>query len=741
MLLFFLEKKFGKAKLVRLAEYPAQQVPVAARRQVSVALAGNPNSGKTTIFNNLTGARQHVGNYPGVTVEKKSGTCHHNGTRMNIADLPGTYSLTAHSVEEMVARNFIINEKPDVVVVVLDASNLERNLYLATQLMELAAPLVLALNMSDVAHARGVEFDIESLSTLLGAPIVPTVGHKNEGTEALLDAIVAKAAEQQPQTVAVSYGEELESEIARISELIDTNGPTFGRRGPRWLAIKLLENDKDVREKVGSRKVLDAVEESTVRLEKLFGHPPEVIIAEQRYGFISGACMESVRSTVEARHTRSDQIDTVVTNRVLGFPIFFGLMYLVFQLTFTLGGPPMGWIESFFGWAGAALTSLWPVGAESALKSLLVDGIIGGVGGVIVFLPNIMLLFLAIAILEDTGYMARAAFIMDRAMHKIGLHGKSFIPMLIGFGCSVPAIMATRTIENRKDRLTTMLVLPLMSCGARLPIYVLIIPAFFPEAWQAPMLWIIYMVGLLLAVTAAKLLKRTVFKGDSPPFVMEFPPYRMPTLKGMLLHTWERAWLYIKKAGTIILGISIILWAMTTYPKKTNLSRDYASELVEAGEAYPAGTQELASRTAEIEQAMQAEELAYTVSGRIGAAMEPFIRPMGFDWRIGTALIGALAAKEVFVAQMGIVYSVGEADAGFDPLRARLRENYTRLQGFCIMLFCLISAPCVATFAIVRRESNSWKWPFAQFAGLTVLAFVVTTVVYKAGTLFGAGVG
>ncbi len=726
--------------MMRLSESLAPQAPSAPPRQVRVALAGNPNSGKTTIFNNLTGARQHVGNYPGVTVEKKVGTCRYDGTKMQIVDLPGTYSLTAHSVEEIVARDFIIDEKPDVVVVVLDASNLERNLYLATQLMELNAPLLLVLNMSDVAKARGIEFDVEALSTLLRAPIVMTVGHKNEGTEALMEAIVARATEKNPRAAANSYGGELEAEVAVISKLIEANGTPTGRYRPRWLAIKLLENDQAVREKVGSRKVLDAVAESAKRLEKLFGHSPEVIVADQRYAFISGACTESVRSTVEARHTRSDQIDTVITNRVLGFPIFFGLMYLVFHLTFTLGDPLMGWVESFFAWLTGVMVFLWPPGSQSVLQSLIVDGIIGGVGGVIVFLPNIVLLFLAISILEDSGYMARAAFIMDRFMHKIGLHGKSFIPMLIGFGCSVPAIMATRTIESRKDRLTTMLVIPLMSCGARLPIYALIIPAFFPQAWQGPTLWIIYMIGLALALGGAKLLKTTVFKGDSPPFVMELPPYRMPTLKGMLLHTWERTKLYVKKAGTIILGLSIILWALSSYPKLTTFSRDFEAQIAEVEATHASDPATRGAKITEIVQAMQAEELAYTVTGRIGNAMEPLIEPMGFDWRIGTALIGALAAKEVFVAQMGIVFSVGAADRGSDPLRARLRESYTPLQAFCIMLFCLISAPCVATIAVTKRESNSWKWAFLQLGGLTALAYVLTTVVYQAGTLLGVGV-
>ena len=734
--MIFRTSQFGEPNIMRTAKLPTG--PTATPRQVKVALAGNPNVGKTTIFNNLTGARQHVGNYPGVTVERKSGIRDHGDVRMYVVDLPGTYSLTAHSVEEQVARDFIIDEKPDVVVVVLDASNIERNLYLAIQLMELNAPLVFALNMVDTATARGIEFDIKVLSSLLGTLVVPTVGHKNQGTTALLDAIAARAADKQPRHVSPHYERELEQEITKLVGLIEADGATSGRYLPRWLAIKLLENDTDVREKIDSPKVLDAADRGAAHLETVLGHPSEVVIADQRYGFISGACTEAVRSTVEARHDMSDHIDAVMTNRVLGLPIFFGLMYLVFHLTFTLGDPPMGWLESLFGWLGEVVASAWPEGAESALRSLLIDGVINGVGGVVVFLPNIVLLFLAITILEDSGYMARAAFIMDRPMHKIGLHGKSFIPMLIGFGCSVPAIMATRTIENRKDRLTTMLIVPLMSCGARLPIYALIIPAFFAEAWQAPMLLTIYVIGLVLAVVGAKLLKTTVLKGESPPFVMELPPYHMPTLKGLFLHTGERAWLYLKKAGTIILGISIILWVMTSYPKKTVFDRDYEAEIaqLESSDQSVANPDIVDNKIAELEQSRQAEELAYTVAGRIGHGIEPVLKPMGFDWKIGTALIGAFAAKEVFVAQMGIVYSVGEVDEESDSLRTRLRESYTPLQAFCIMLFCLVSAPCMATIAITKRESNSWKWAMMQLGGLTVLAYVLTVIVYQVGGLF-----
>lgn len=866
--------------------------------EIVIALAGNPNSGKTTIFNKLTGARQHVGNYPGVTVERKEGYCRYGDMEMQIVDLPGTYSLTAYSTEELVARNFLIDEKPDVVVDIIDASNLERNLYLAVQLMELGVPLVLAFNMSDQARAQGHEFDMEKLSRYFGASIVQTVGHKGTGMKELLDAIVAAVkdgasemnkSDENPsgallsratihgpchQRPVIDYGREIEEEIARLESLImesliKAKVTSTGKNDSRWLAVKLLENDKAVRARFNTPEINGQVEKSAARIEKMLGEHPETAIAGRRYGFISGACQEAVRSTIELRHTISDRIDAVATNRLLGIPIFMGLMYLVFQLTFTLGDPPMKWIEGGFGWVGGQIASWWPKGSESALKSLLVDGVIGGVGGVIVFLPNILFLFLAIAILEDSGYMARAAFIMDRVMHKIGLHGKSFIPMLIGFGCSVPAIMATRTLENRRDRLATMLVTPLMSCGARLPIYALIIPAFFPQAWHAPMLWLIYVIGIVLAVLSAKLLRSTILKGESVPFVMELPPYRPPTLKSVLIHMWERGWLYLKKAGTIILCISILLWAMTSYPKKTAFDVDYEADAAKSETTYLSKVQQLNSRLGlpdgspllvqtlqaeldmaaghekyyeheagysnakkkmddeilgltqapdgdrlsdflkmrddvqkaraafeesvsrdgvekrsseysnlagtrdaaleslrkpnpgtyaavihylddieapfkdektRIEQAKQAEQMAYSVAGRIGHALEPLLRPMGFDWKIGTALIGAFAAKEVFVAQMGIVYSVGEADEKSEALREHLRSQYSPLTAFCIMLFCLISAPCMATIAVTKRESNSWKWALFQLGGLTALAYVLTVLVFQAGSLLGIGV-
>lgn len=683
------------------------------KKKITVAVAGNPNSGKTTVFNALTGARQHVGNYPGVTVDKKEGTRNHKGYEITFVDLPGTYSLTAYSIEEVVARNFIINEHPDVVVDIIDSSNLERNLYLATQIIEMNVRLVLAFNMTDIAEQRGIVFDNDKLSAFLNASIVPIVGNKGKGLDKLLDAIVETAQNQRPENDHIlNYGSEVEEELSKIEKLVVHKGQLVEQYGSRWLALKLLEQDKDILDKGYSEDTVRAVAESVEHLTKVMGDEPEIIIADRRYGFISGACEESVKSSVEIRHTRSDVADEVILNRVLALPIFAGLMYLVFRLTFRIGAPMMRWIETFFGWLSGVITGLWPAGAENVLKSLIVDGIIGGVGGVIVFLPNIVLLFLAIAVLEDSGYMARAAFIMDRIMHKIGLHGKSFIPMLIGFGCSVPAIMGTRVLENRRNRITTIMVIPLMSCGARLPIYALIIPAFFAPKWHGLVMWLIYVIGIALAIVCAKLLRHTLFRGPTTPFVMELPPYRVPTIRGILIHMWERSWMYLKKAGTLLLAISIILWAATSYPKPDK------------------------EKLAGLNGARRAEvRLRYSIAGRVGTVLETVVKPLGFDYRIGTALIGALAAKEVFVAQMGIVYSLGESDKSSRTLRDKLRSNYTPLQGFCIMLFCLISAPCIATLVVCKRETGSWRWALFQFSGLTALAYVITFAVYQVGSL------
>ncbi len=686
--------------------------PFGTNQPILIALTGNPNSGKTTIFNSLTGSHQHVGNYPGVTVERKEGFRDYRGHRLHIVDLPGTYSLTAFTPEERVARDFILDQRPDVVVDVLDASNLERNLYLAVQLMEMNVPLLLVFNMSDVARQRGFEFDLTLLSRLLGSPIVQTVGVKGEGIDALLEAMIQMAVQANPIGVPIRYGDEVEREILRLGDWVKNHPDSARKYGTRWLAVKLLEQDPQVMEMLGPQ-VLSELQESIRRLTPVFRDEPAIVIADRRYGFISGACQEAVRLTVQSRHDFSDRIDSIVIHRIWGVPIFLLLMYAVFQLTFDLGQFPMQWLEMFFGWLGSVVGGLWPEGTDSLLRSLWIDGVLAGVGGVVAFVPNILLLYAGIAILEDSGYMARAAFLTDHLMHRIGLHGKSFIPMMIGFGCSVPAIMATRILENRRNRLTTIMVIPLMSCGARFPIYALFIPAFFAARYRPLVMSAMYLIGILLAIGCAKILRSTVFHGETMPFVMELPPYRMPTWKGLWLHTWARGWMYLRKAGTVILAISIGLWAATTFPRPSASARDGRSD-----------------------NEIRSIQLQSSIAGKVGKAIEPAIRPMGFDWKIGTALIGATAAKEVFVSQLGIIYSLGGQSEDHSSLRAKLRAEYSPLQGFCVLLFCLIGTPCIATVVITARETGSWGWAALQWGGLTVLAYMVTVLVYQIGRWF-----
>jgi len=733
---------------------------------ITIAIAGNPNSGKTTVFNNITGTRQHVGNYPGVTVEKKEGTARHKGRELNLVDLPGTYSLTAYSLEETVARNYLIDKKPDVVVDVLDASNIERNLYLATQLMELKVPLVLALNMSDVAETRGIKFDLAHLSRLFGAPIVPTVGHRNKGTEDLLDAAVQVATgAYEHRDIQISYGREGDEEIGKITAALAARKELVEKYGDRWLAVKLLERDKEVYKKIaGSPEIAAAVEKSITHITNIFGDDPAMVIAGRRYGFISGACQEAVKSTVEMRHTMSDRVDEVVMSRVAGIPIFLVLMWLMFHLTFTLGEVPMGWIEAARIRLADTVRAALP---EGMLNSLVVDGIIGGVGGVLVFVPIIMLLFLAIAFLEDTGYMARAAFLMDRFMHKIGLHGKSFIPMLLGFGCAVPAIMATRTLESRRDRLITMLVLPLMSCGAQLPVYTLLVALFFPQSVASYVLFSLYLLGIILAVLMAKLFGRFLFTGTSEPFVMELPPYRIPTLKGMLIHMWERAWLYLKRAGTFLLAAAVVMWALTNFPAQTELRRQFEAETQQAATHYDSAIEEL-RRTLEetttpaaqhaidekiaalshnktdaietLERNLARETMAHSYAGTIGRGLATVLEPVGLgDWKIGTALFSGFAAKEIVVSTLGTLYSVGEAPEESKSLREALKNDpaFTPLTTFVLMIFVLIYLPCIVTAAVLKRESGLWRWPIFAAAYLTALAWIVSFVVYQGGRLMG----
>ncbi|HUT02716.1 MAG TPA: ferrous iron transport protein B [bacterium] len=717
-----------------------------AKKTISLALAGNPNSGKTTIFNNLTGARQHVGNYPGVTVEKKEGAARFQGQTLNVVDLPGTYSLTAYSIEELVTRDFIISERPDVVIDVVDASNLERNLYLAVQLIELGVPLVLAFNMSDVAKQRGFKFDLELLSRLFGCPIVPTVGHRKEGMDRLLQVaieVTTESAKYQPARI--RYGKEINEELTKIQSLVEGDEGFSGKLKPRWAALKLLEDDKAVWEKVGSEALRAAAQKSIHHLEVVLGDHPEMVIAERRYGFISGACQEAVRATVEARHTMSDRIDSVVTNRILGLPIFLVLMWLMFKFTFVASEPLVGWVEAGFGLLGGVVGRVLEEG--TILHSLVVDGAIGGVGNVLMFVPIILLLFLFMALLEDSGYMARAAFIMDRIMHKIGLHGQSFIPMLLGFGCNVPAIMATRVIASRKDRFVTILVNPFMSCGARLPIYTLFIGVFFAES-AGTVLFSLYILGMLVAMLSAKLFRRYLLRGPTSPFVMELPPYRMPTLRGALLHTWERGWLYIKKAGTVVLMGSVAIWFISSFPSPPEYSKDYEALMEQAGQRLGEG--EAADETVEqLEAEMQAEKLAKSYAGTLGKAIEPLIKPLGFDWRIGVGLFGGFVAKEIVVSTLGTLYSISDADEESQSLREQVqnamwpdgRKVYSPLVAFALMVFCLLYVPCLVTLAVIRKETNSWRWPLFTAAYTTAVAWVASFIVYQVGSVFGVGVG
>lgn len=786
--------------------------------QVSIALAGNPNSGKTTIFNSVTGARQHVGNYPGVTVEKREGIRRFKDKELLVVDLPGTYSLTAHALDELVARNFIIQDKPDVIVDILDAGNLERNLYLAVQLLELERPMVVALNMADVAEDMGIKINDSLLSQKLGAPVIRTVGNRHTGLDDLLDAAVQAAAEKSQKPFFVNYGPEVEGKISELSALLEQERHNL-RYPQRWLALKLLENDSDicksVQELPGGAQIIKAASAARESLQEVFGTDPEIAIANLRYQAVGELCEEVILAGRSGLLTTSDKIDRVLTNRLFGLPVFLGLMWLLFNMVFTLGEYPMGWIETGMGKLGEYAALYMP---DGDLKSLVIDGIIGGVGGVIVFLPNIILLFLGIAILEDSGYMARAAFIMDRIMRAVGLHGKSFIPMLLGFGCSVPAVMGTRTLENPRDRLVTILVTPLMSCGARLPVYTLLIAAFFNEAVAGTVLFSIYLIGIVLAIVMARIFRTVLFKGDPEPFVMELPPYRVPTIQSILMHMWERSMLYLKKAGTIILAVSILIWFMVSYPSDVEYSKDYQGMIAQAeagfsqqveeqvakplqigavedneelqtliasmtaineefdaaAEELEEGSEELAALTATketdlkqleeanpelypmgelylelrgaadeeitaLEQAEAGEKLAQSYAGRTGHAIEPLIKPLGLDWRAGIGLIAAFTAKEVLVSTMGTIYSLGAVDEGSVELQKALVEdsNFTPLSAYTLMVFVLIYAPCLAVQAVIKRETNSWKWPLFSLVYSTILAWIVAFAVYQIGTFLG----
>ncbi len=715
------------------------------KKKFKVALAGNPNCGKTSIFNVLTGTRQHVGNYPGVTVESKSGHFEIGDIEIELVDLPGVYSLSSGSPEEEVVFDELTKEGIDLILNVVDSSIPRRSLYLTTQLAELHIPMLLAFNMSDDARKRGLDFDIPKLEKYFGSPIVKTIGRTGEGVKDLVAAI-AKTLKALPAhgSPMLSYGADVDDAIKAVADKIDAlKIKRFAHIPSRFFAIKLLENDSCTAKIGDFEPVKSEVAEQIKHLSKSHAiDDAESFMADRRYAMLAGACSDAVKITRERRREISDKIDAVMTNKFFGLPLFLFIIYAMFFFTFTCADPFMGMIEDAFGWLSDTIKDVWSEDTLPFWRAMVTDGIIGGVGGVIVFLPNILFLFFAIAILEDSGYMARAAFVMDGIMRKFGLQGRSFVPLVLGFGCNVPAIMATRCIESERDRITTIMVLPLMSCGARLPIYALIIPAFFAAKYQAAMMWLIYVIGVVVALFAAKLMRKTLFKGDGEVYLMELPPYRLPTFRSLMLHMWDRGKMYLHKAGTIILATSIILFIANTYPEKTEFSKDYdalVEQVQKDGKAKNLSEEKIEESVAELENEKSAEALEDTTSGRIGKFLEPVFKPIGFDWKLTTASIGALAAKEVFVSQLGILYAEGEADEESETLREKLAKNYTPLQGFCMMLFSLMSIPCLATLAVLKREVNSWKLTIAEAIGLFVLAYVATLLVYQIGTMLDIG--
>lgn len=694
-------------------------------KEINVVLVGNPNCGKTSIFNVASGAHERVGNYSGVTVDAKIGALDFNGYHFNIIDLPGTYSLSAYTPEELYVRKYIIKKTPDVIINIIDSSNLERNLYLTTQLIDMDVPMVMALNMYDEFRKSGNQLDIELLGKLLGVPIIPTVGRTGEGINELFQTIIdiEEGKEKTIRHIHVNHGSLIEENIAKIEELIRVNPEPHNNYSGRFLAIKLLENDRQVESIVKTLENAESIMKLCVsckeKIKKEINEDSESAITDAKYGFIRGALKECFVKAKKNTHVLTKRIDAVVTHQLWAYPIFLLLMYLMFYCTFNIGQYPMDWIDAMVGWLGGYVSDNM---ADGALKDLIVDGIIGGVGGVIIFLPNILILYAFISWMEDSGYMARAAFIMDKLMHKMGLHGKSFIPMIMGFGCNIPAIMATRTIEDRKSRLLTMLIVPLMSCSARLPVFIIVIGAFFPDK-SALVLFSIYIIGILMSVLMAKLFSKYIIKGDSSPFVMELPPYRMPSAKSVSRHTWEKGKQYLKKMGTTILAASVIIWALSYFPRKEsdNASTIGDTEMVQNG-------------------SMSQMEQSYI--GQIGKFIEPVIRPCGFEWKEGVSIITGVAAKEIVASTMAVLYSDGSEEMeDEDEENARIsrifaKSGMTPLAAFSFMIFILLYMPCIPACIAIKNEANGWKWAIFTIVYTTALAWVSSTLVFQIGSLF-----
>jgi len=715
-------------------------------KNIQVALVGNPNSGKTTLFNYASGSREKVGNYAGVTVDSKEAVYRQSGYNFSIIDLPGTYSVKSYSPEEVFIRNYIFDNKPDVVVNIVDASNLERNLYLTTQLIDMGVQIVIALNMYDELEKKGDVLDYTSLGRLLGVPVVPTVSSRGKGIKNLFDKIIEVYENRDPDVrhIHINYGIEIENSISALQARIkiDENRAFTNIISARYLAIELLENDKEYSENiskcVNSAEIISLARKEYLRLEKLFLDPVETVITDLRYGFISGALKETLKISREERVRKTNLIDNYLTNRYLGIPIFVFFMWLTFFTTFKLGGYPKHWLETGILRLSELTGNILQPGL---LRDFLVDGILGGVGGVIVFLPNIIILFLFISFMEDTGYMARAVFIMDKVMHKIGLHGKSFIPLFMGFGCNVPAIMATRIIESRRDRLVTMLITPFMSCSARLPVYILFISAFFAHN-QGTVLFILYFLGIIFAILSALILKKAFFRSGDIPFVMELPPYRIPTGRSILKHVVFRTELYLKKIGGIILLASIVVWVLSTFPRNVNYSRNYSREIEDVGKSHLNDNDKTQSVTALIMD-QKSEKQGKSFIGIIGHAIEPVMKPLGFDWRLSVSILSGLAAKEVVVSTLGVIFQA-DPGSGKSSLVEKIQNQrdsfgkplFSPLAAFSFMLFILTYFPCIGVVAAIRRESGSWKWSAFIVLYTTTMAWLLSFTVYQAGMLF-----
>ena len=713
-----------------------------------ITLAGNPNSGKTTLFNHLTGARRHVGNYPGVTVDKKEGIFTHKDTEIRIVDLPGTYSLTAYSVEELVARDYLVNEKPDVVIDIVDASNLERNLYLTCQFLELGTPLIIALNMVDVAEKRGITINTKKLSELLGVPVIPIIARSGQGVDKLFDSVLAVSQKNEHPTTLLRYGSDIDHALSEIVPIIESHNLLTGTYPSRWIGLKILENDEQILDKVlqGNstlgRQLIDRSEALTHHLQSTVDAYPEAIIADHRYGFIKSILRQGVvtRTFDAARLYASDKIDKVVTNRVMGPIIMAAILFALYSFTFTYSTFLVDWLNSFFALISSSVDMMLP---DGPIKSMLISGVIDGVGGVLGFVPIIMFMFFGIAILEDSGYLARVAFMMDRIFHFFGLHGSSVMPFIvsggIAGGCAVPGVMATRTLRSPKERMATLLTVPFMNCGAKLPVLTLLIGAFF-SAHQARYMFLATVVAWLVALLTAKLLRLTVLRGASTPFVMELPPYRFPTLQGLLIHTWERTWQYIKKAGTVILGISILLWAMMTYP---GLPADKLAEFQAMRQQIEASKS--ADNTTELLKINSLEAgagLRHSIAGRIGISLESISHYAGFDWRTNIALVGGFAAKEVIISTLGTAYSLGEVNTdNTTSLKERLLKdpNWNPVVALSVLAFIMFYAPCFVTIIAIASEAGSWKWAFFSMGFNTLFAFCMSVAIYRIGMLLGLG--